>query len=99
MRISRFAVFLIVAAFLGGCATAEENSWTTGVPREDAIEISREIRASLGVHKIYSFFRWSDGKIAVATDLGTYTATRVGHTWKFTEAVLVTDYAFDLTRR
>ena len=75
---------------MAGCGTLEENAWTSGVRPEDAMEISRAVRADKKAHKIYQYLREDDGSILVSTDVGIFKARRINGKWRFTEVVIVT---------
>jgi hypothetical protein len=70
------------AAFAVGCGTPETNAWFTGVPKQEANEIGRMIRAHTSA-RILSYSRKRDGTIDVLTDdEHVHTVRRVHGKWK-----------------
>jgi len=72
-----------VAAFLLACGTAEQNAWTFGIAREDAMEISRLIHVDYPKCKIYRFIPHPErGEIGVFTDCKPFVAHKVDGHWQ-----------------
>jgi hypothetical protein len=75
---------LAAIALIGGCGTLEDNAWTTGVSREQALEIRTALTAQKHAHKVYQYQRQDDGSVIVSTDVGSFQARRVRGKWDFT---------------
>jgi hypothetical protein len=80
----------IAAGLLFGCGTLEENAWTNGVSREDAVSIGSAVRAQKHAHSISRYERQPDGSIIVYTDVGNYVGTHVDGRWSF-QTVIITE--------
>ena len=78
---------LIAAAFLASCVSPDDPR-VTGVSRELTADISRAVRAQKHANQIYRCTRWPDGMIIIETDVGNYSARRVGNKWEFVERIL-----------
>ena len=78
----------IIAGLLTGCGTLEDNAWTNGVSREDALDIRRAVIAQKGAHTISGYERQPDGSILVYTDVGDYAGHRVNGKWIFQIVVI-----------
>ena len=94
MSVVRTGAGLLCAALLSGCGTIENNAWTNGVSREDALDLSRAVRAQKHAHEIYSYLREADASVRVSTDVGTFDARRTGGRWVFSEVIIVSHAAW-----
>jgi hypothetical protein len=88
MHIDRLLACVIPAGLLFGCGTLEDNAWTNGVSREEAISIGVAVRAQKHAHRISRYERNPDGSITVWTDVGDYAGRRVDGRWSFQEVVI-----------
>jgi hypothetical protein len=88
MRLGSLAMNLIGAALLASCVSPDDPK-RTGISRELTADISRAVRAQKHAHQIYRCTRWPDGMIIIQTDVGNYSARRVGDKWEFTERVIL----------
>ena len=82
--------YIAAAALLSGCGTIEENAWTNGVSREDALAIKSALQTEKKAREIYSYEREDDGSILVQSDVGFFKAWHVRGRWIFHEVVIVT---------
>jgi hypothetical protein len=88
MRLAVLTLNLIAAAVLASCVSPDDPR-RTGVSRDQAADISRAVRAQKHAHQIYRCTRWPDGMIIIQTDVGDYSARRVGDKWEFIEMVIL----------
>ncbi len=88
MRITTLAATLIAAGVVAGCGTIEDSAWTNGVSREEAMDVSRAVQAQKHAHQIYRYERDPDGSIIVSTDVGDFSARRIGGRWEFRIVVI-----------
>jgi hypothetical protein len=88
MRLAVLTMNLIGAAVLASCISPDDPR-RTHVSPDQAADISRAVRAQKHAHQIYRCTRWPDGMIIVQTDVGDYSARRVGDKWEFTERIIL----------
>jgi hypothetical protein len=77
MRAIRIFCSLGLAVALWPCGTLEDNSWATGVPRKEALEIRSALIAQKHAHKVYRYQRQDDGSVIVLTEVGDFKMTRL----------------------
>jgi hypothetical protein len=87
MRTPVLALWLLGISSLGGCAGFADSS-VEGVAPQQAMDISAALGAQKNAHHIYSCDRWPNGMIIVRTDVGDFSARRVGNRWEFSERVI-----------
>jgi hypothetical protein len=87
MRTVYLAFSLIALSVLAGCAAYADPS-IAGVSPQLAMDISAAVGAQKHAHHIYRCTRWPDGMIIIETDVGNYSAHRVGHGWQFVERIV-----------
>src|SRR5215831_11499594 len=103
MQPSRFVVCVVTAALLDACGTLEENAWTAGISREQALEIKQALR-KITSSPITSFSRSvtdPPNTVHVSTADGeNYIARKVHGKWDFEPVAIITElHPNDLTRR
>ena len=84
MSAARFVASVIGALSIAGCGSIEDTARTTGVPRQQALEIRSALVAEKHAHTFYSYQRQEDGTIIVSTDVGSFKASRARGRWEFT---------------
>jgi hypothetical protein len=89
VNIIRKTAALMGALMISACGAIEDNAWTNGVSRNEALELRSFIATHKGAHEFYSYGRQEDGGIIVSTDAGIWVAYRLGRGWKLVEAVAV----------
>jgi hypothetical protein len=85
----RFVACLAVVLLMVGCGTLEDNAWTSGVSREEALEFRQFIFATKGAHEVYGYARGYDGGIIISTDVGAWSGRKVHGKWVLTEVAFV----------
>lgn len=80
---------MIAAILLVACGTLEDNAWTSGVSREDALGIKSALEAQKKANAIYSYSRDADGSILVQSDVGWFKAQRIHGKWMFRQVFIV----------
>jgi hypothetical protein len=80
---------LASATLLTACGTLEDNAWTNGVSREEALDLRQFVVATKGAHEVYSYGRDYEGDILISTDVGSWKAHRIGRKWVLTDVVFV----------
>ena len=75
---------LAAVVLISACGTLEDNAWTTGVSREEALEIRSAVFAQKHAHKVHQCQRQLDGSVIVLTDVGNFRARRARGKWVFT---------------
>ena len=81
-------VSFIIAGALTACGTLEDNAWTNGVPREEALDIRTAVCAQKGAHRVDGYERQPDGSILIYTDVGNFAGHRVNGRWIFQNVVI-----------
>ena len=85
----RLVAILAVMALVA-CGTVEQNSWTFGVAREDAMEIGRLIHASHPNCKIQAFTPHPErNEIYAYTNCKVFVASKVQRRWKLTDKQVI----------
>ncbi len=75
---------LAAVALISACGTLEDNAWTTGLSREEALEIRSAVFAQKHAHNVHQYQRQLDGSVIVLTDVGSFQARRIRGKWVFT---------------
>ena len=84
------ALTCLAVVMLTACGTAEQNAWTSGVSREDALEISRLIHTPYPTCKIYRFIRHDErGEIDIYTDCKPFIAHKVRGRWELKKGEII----------
>jgi hypothetical protein len=102
VSLARLLICLAAAVLTAGCGTIEDNAWTNGVPREEALEIKAALHTSHPkCDKIDSYYRNENGSVSISADCGTWNARRIHGHWEFTATVIITyeEIRVDLTTR
>jgi hypothetical protein len=80
----------LIAIILAACGTAEQNAWTFGIARDDAMEISRLIHAQDPSCKIYRFIPHPErGEIDIYTDCKPFIAHKVRGRWELKKGEII----------
>jgi hypothetical protein len=86
---ARFLACLAAAAFTS-CGTVEQNSWTYGIAREDAMETSRLIHESNPNCKIQAFTPHLErNEIYAYTNCKVFVAKKAQGRWKLTKKEVI----------
>jgi hypothetical protein len=91
MSIARSIGCLACVALVVGCGTIEDNAWTRGVSREDAMAIRQIVLAAHPGCEIYSYLPDENrvGHIYCSTSCETYLLRRTSHGWKLVTGIEV----------
>ena len=83
-------VLSCLVAFLSACGTVEQNAGTSGVSREDALEISHLIHAKYPSCKLYRFIPHPErGEIDIYTDCKPFIAHKVRGRWELKKGEII----------